>query len=251
MTAADIARCQRLAALSEDEFKAELVQIGTSTKKPRGLAEETLTLREATLAHRSAVVAFANDEHRARRVVQHVVAHRSQHHPLEEPRPVRSDDDKVERALLGDPDISIAGSPCTTRRSAGRPMAVIVRSMPASICAVTDLSIWATVSGRATTLSMSPTAVPGAGSDGGTTPRTVASKSASMPAARCAASMASWIRRSRREHVSGIGFLKALFLEREGTPGPAGCQARTSSVSIGDFSGPLIGPLAAGESTGG
>jgi hypothetical protein len=30
MSSSDTARCQRLAALSEDEFEAELVQIGTS-----------------------------------------------------------------------------------------------------------------------------------------------------------------------------------------------------------------------------
>jgi hypothetical protein len=77
--------------------------MGTSTKKPRGLAKGTPALREAILAHRSAAVAFANDEHRARGVVRHVVAHRSQDHPLEEPRPVRSDDDKVEPALFGNP----------------------------------------------------------------------------------------------------------------------------------------------------
>lgn len=44
MSGADIARCQRLAALSEAEFEAaaerRMQQIGTSTNKPRGLAEE-------------------------------------------------------------------------------------------------------------------------------------------------------------------------------------------------------------------
>jgi hypothetical protein len=72
-------------------------------------------------------------------------------------------------------------------------MAVIVRSMPASISVVTDSSISATVSGLVTgraTLSMPASTVAGA-SSGGTTPRTVASKSASIPAARRAASMAS------------------------------------------------------------
>jgi hypothetical protein len=33
VTQEEARRCERLAALSEDEFEAELVQIGTSTKK--------------------------------------------------------------------------------------------------------------------------------------------------------------------------------------------------------------------------
>jgi hypothetical protein len=52
-----VAECERLAALSEDEFEAflaerreELLQIGTSTKKPRGLAKATQALREAIMA---------------------------------------------------------------------------------------------------------------------------------------------------------------------------------------------------------
>jgi len=49
MSSSDIARCQRLAALPEAEFEAELVQIGTTTKKPRGLAKATHALREAIL----------------------------------------------------------------------------------------------------------------------------------------------------------------------------------------------------------
>jgi hypothetical protein len=112
----------------------------SDTIKPRGLAKGTLALPEDILAHRSAVVAFANDEHRARRVVQHVVAHRSQHHLLEEPRPVRSDDDKVEPALLGNP-ADLGRGVAVHHPPVGRPMAVIVRSMSASIFAVTDSSI--------------------------------------------------------------------------------------------------------------
>jgi hypothetical protein len=54
VTEEEARRCERLAALSETEFKALVAQrsegqIGNSTKKPRGLAKATLALREAIL----------------------------------------------------------------------------------------------------------------------------------------------------------------------------------------------------------